>query len=155
MTQITTCQHCQTLQHDCYGLAAKACGQCQHDKKTCQDIVVEGELPHVLLGRPCTDVIVVYPGLVAPCQAHQTVAPVNHPTQSKQVATKGKAASRPMTCPQACKVTRVTSPMPEVIEVLALTPPVAGLSQMGPPALFEGPIVLGEEGVARHGCNVR
>ena len=128
MTWITTCQHCQTLRHNFYGLAAKACGQCQRDKKTCQDVVVQGELPHVLLGCPCTDVMIVDPGPVAPCGACQTVAPVNHLTQSKQVATKGKAASCPMMCPQARKVTRVTSPMPGVIEVLALTPPVAGPS---------------------------
>ena len=47
------CQHCQTLRHQCYGLAEKFCSRFQQDKKTCQDMVVEGEslgsLPFVLL----------------------------------------------------------------------------------------------------------
>jgi len=47
------CQHCQTLRHQCYGLAEKVCGRCQWDKKMCQDMVIEGEslgsLPFVLL----------------------------------------------------------------------------------------------------------
>jgi len=37
------CQHFQMLHHKCYGLANKVCGQCQLHKKTCQDVVVEGE----------------------------------------------------------------------------------------------------------------
>ena len=37
------CQQCQALSHECYGLPNKVCGQCQRDKKTCQDVVVEGE----------------------------------------------------------------------------------------------------------------
>ena len=147
MMQILTCQHCQALRHHCYGLAAKACGQCQHDKKTCQDVVVKGEFPHVFLGHPFTDLTVIEPGPVAPCRARQMVAPVDPPTQSKWVATKGKAASRPMMCPRPCKVTQIASPTLEVVEVLGLTPPVAGLSQEGPHALFEGSIISGEEGV--------
>ena len=39
----TICKHCQTLGHEFYGLADKVSSQCQWDKKTCQDIVVEGE----------------------------------------------------------------------------------------------------------------
>jgi len=112
-------------------------------------MVVEGEWPHVFLGCPCTDSTVVEPGPVAPCRAFQMVAPVYLPTQSKQVATKGKAASHPMTHPQPRKVTRVTSPMPEGVKVLGPTPPVAGLSREGPPARFEGSIVSGEEGVGQ------
>jgi len=38
------CQHCQTLEHTCYGFAKKVCGQCQCDKKTFQDVVVMGTL---------------------------------------------------------------------------------------------------------------
>jgi len=40
--QVQICQCCQTLNHECYGLA-KVCGWCQWDKMTCQDVVVEGE----------------------------------------------------------------------------------------------------------------
>src|SRR5882724_6222741 len=49
MTWAPICQRCRTLRHECYGLAAKACGQCQCDKKPCQDLVVEGELSTGLL----------------------------------------------------------------------------------------------------------
>jgi len=52
MTWDLTCQHCRTLRHESYGLAAKACGQCQCDKKPCQDVVVEGKSTNSLLGRP-------------------------------------------------------------------------------------------------------
>src|SRR5882724_5139579 len=43
MTPVPTCKRCRTLQHGCYGLAGKACGQCQRNKKLCQDVVVKGE----------------------------------------------------------------------------------------------------------------
>ena len=39
------CQHCQALRNECYGLANKVCSHCQHNKKMCQDVVVEGESP--------------------------------------------------------------------------------------------------------------
>jgi len=39
--------------------------------------------------------------------------------------------------------------MPEVVGVVALTTPVTGPSQGDFPALFEEPIVLGEEGIRR------
>jgi len=40
---VPMCQHCQTLQHECYRLPDQVCSQCQRDKKTCQDAVVEGK----------------------------------------------------------------------------------------------------------------
>jgi len=43
MAWIPTCQCCQALRHDCYGLAAKACGQCQH--KDLSGRGCQGELP--------------------------------------------------------------------------------------------------------------
>ena len=60
---------------------------------------------------------------------------------------KGKALSHPMTCPRARKVTQIASPMPKVAETVDLTPPVTGPSREGCPALFEGPITSGAEGV--------
>ena len=44
MMRVLTCQRCRDLRHECYGIADWVCGQCQHDKKTCQDVVVKGEL---------------------------------------------------------------------------------------------------------------
>jgi len=93
--------------------------------------------------------MVVEPGPVASRWARQMVASVNPLTQPKRVSTKGKAASHPTMHPQPCKVTQIASPTLEVIEILGLTPPVAGPSQEGPPALFEGSVVSGEEGVGR------
>ena len=43
MTWVPTCQHCWDLHHKCYGLADRVRGWCQRDKKTCWDVVVEGE----------------------------------------------------------------------------------------------------------------
>jgi len=43
MMRVPTCQLCWDLRHECYGIADWVCGQCQCDKKTCQDVVVEGE----------------------------------------------------------------------------------------------------------------
>ena len=45
MEQFMRSQHCQTLRHECYSLANKVCGQCQCDKKTCHDVVIEGKFP--------------------------------------------------------------------------------------------------------------
>ena len=90
--------------------------------------------------------MIVDPVPVALHQAHQMVAPVDPPTQPKRVA-KGRAASHPMMHLQARKVTQIASPMPEVVGVLDLTPPVVGLSWKDCPALFEGPIMSGDEGV--------
>src|SRR5882724_5979280 len=46
------CQWCQTLSHECYGLSDKVCGQCQHDKKTYQDVIVKGKLCPLLVMFP-------------------------------------------------------------------------------------------------------
>jgi len=43
MERVPTCQRCQELHHECYGLPDRVCSHCQCDKKTCQDVVVEGE----------------------------------------------------------------------------------------------------------------
>ena len=61
--------------HECFGLANKVCGQCQHDKKMCQDILVEGEslcsVPDCLV----TDALVVDSMAVALHQACQKGGP--------------------------------------------------------------------------------
>ena len=76
------------------------------------------------------------------------MAPVDPPIQAKRVATKGKAATHPATRPQPRKVTRVASSTPDNTEGLVPALPVAGPSQEGPPALFEGPVVSSGEGVS-------
>src|SRR5882724_1634330 len=81
MTRAPICQRCRTLRHECYGLAVKAYGQCQRDKKPCQDLVVEGELSTGLLNCPLVDAMVVDSRPVAPRRARQTVAPVDPPIQ--------------------------------------------------------------------------
>src|SRR5882724_3907396 len=149
MTQAPICQCCRTLRHECYGLAVKACGQCQHDKKPCQDLVVEGESSTGLLNCPLVDTMVVDSRPVAPRRARQTVAPVDPPIQPQRVANKGKAVSRPTTRPRPRKVTRVASPTPDIVEVLVPMPSVAGPSRVGPPVLFEGLVVSSEDGVRR------
>src|SRR5882724_3180617 len=149
MMRAPICQCCRTLRHEYYGLAVKACGQCQRDKKPCQDLVVEGESSTGLLNCPLVDAMVVDPRPVAPCRARQTVAPVDPPIQPQHVATKGKAASHPTTRPQPRKVTRVASPTPDIVKGLVPTPSVAGPSRVGPPVLFEGPVISSEDGVRR------
>src|SRR5882724_8062660 len=90
--------------------------------------------------------LAVEPGPIAPCCVRQTVAPVVAPTPLKRTA-KGKAVLCPTMHPWARKVTRIASPTPEVAETVDLTPPIAGPSREGFPALFEGPIESGDEGV--------
>ena len=64
-------------------------------------------------------------------------------TQPKRVAARGRGVSHLMTYPQAHKFTWVLIPLPEV--PLA-TPPVAGLSWITQPLLFEEPALsCGEE----------
>src|SRR5882724_9642110 len=53
MTRAPTCQRCQSLRHECYGLPDWVCGRCQCDKKTCQDVVVEGKATSHSTTRPC------------------------------------------------------------------------------------------------------
>jgi len=119
-----TCQHCRDLCHKCYGIADRVCGQCQCNKKTCQGVMVR--VSHsASLSCYYADTTTVDSGPVAPCWIQQTVAPVRPPTQSKRVATKGKAASHPVMQPWARKVTQIASPTPEIV---APTTPVAGLS---------------------------
>ena len=69
-----------------------------------------------------------------------TVAPVKPPTQSKKVASKGKAIHRPTTQPHVHKVTRITSPTPEVARVEVPSPPIAGPSWAIHVPLFEEPV---------------
>src|SRR5882724_3421083 len=67
----------------------------------------------------------------------RTVAPVKPPTQSRKVASKGKAVSRPMTRLHVRKVTRIATPMLEVTDVATPLPPVAGPSRASRAPLFE------------------
>jgi len=62
-------------------------------------------------------------------QVRLNLAPIKPPTQLKRAASKGKAVSHPMMQPRARKVTRLTSPTPEVAEVEVLPSPIAGPSQ--------------------------
>src|SRR5882724_10398101 len=144
MTRVPTCQHCQDLRHKCYGIANRVCGRCQCKKKTFQDVVVKGESFCFPLCGYHADMMAVDSVLVAPRRVHPTVAPVKTLTQSKRVATRGKASPCPMTRPWAHKVTRIASPMPEAV---ALTTPVMGPSRPDHPTLFVDPIVLGDEGI--------
>ena len=141
------------LGHKCYRLADKVCGRCQCNKKTCQDILVEGELPCLVPDCFLADALVVDLVAVSLHRDCPMVAPAKPPTQPKWVAAKGKgkAVLHPMIRPHACKVTRVTSPMLEVVKVVALTP-VTGPSREDLPALFEAPVVLGGEGIGRGCC---
>src|SRR5882724_2322706 len=90
------------------------------------------------------DAMTVDSGPVAPHWGRQPVAPVRPPTQSKQVATKGKATSRPVMQPRARKVTRITSPTSEVV---APTTPVVGPSRPEKVTLFADPVMSGNEGI--------
>ena len=96
MAGIPTCKWCQTLRHKCYGLDDKVCGQCQCDKKTCQDVMFEGESFSPFLDCPCADTMVVDSVPAAHHRVCLMVAPVKPLTQLKRVAAKGKAVS----CPQ-------------------------------------------------------
>src|SRR5882724_4554066 len=73
----------------------------------------------------------------AACRGVRTVAPVKPPTQSRKVASKGKAVSHPTTRPHAHKVTRIVTPMPEVTDVAAPLPPVTGPSRASCAPIFE------------------
>jgi len=70
------------------------------------------------------------------CQVRLNVAPVKPPTQPKRAASKGNAVSHPTTRPRVHKVTRLTSPTPEVAEGEVLPSPIAGPSRAGHPPLF-------------------
>src|SRR5882724_6662427 len=99
MTHVPTCQQCQALRHECYGLPDWVCGRCQRDKKTCQDVVVVGKSPSHFLGYLWADTVVVDSFPAARRWVRLNVAPVKPPTQLKRVASKGKATSRPTTRP--------------------------------------------------------
>jgi len=87
----------------------------------------------------CVDMKVVDP-VPAGCRCVRlTMAPAKPLTQLKRVASKGKAVTRPTTQPRTCKVTRIASPMPEVIEVGVPPPPIAGPSQVSRAPLLEEP----------------
>src|SRR5882724_365019 len=79
----------------------------------------------------------------------RTVAPVKRPTQSRKVAPKGKAVPRPTTRPRARKFTRIATPTPEVTDVAAPLPPIAGPSRASHAPLFEEAAGLGDEQVGR------
>jgi len=99
MTWDPICQHFQMLGPQCYGLANKVCGRCQHDKKMCQDVLVEGESPCPVPDCFLADASVVDPVPISPFRDHPMVAPAKLLTQAKWVATKGKgkAISHPTT----------------------------------------------------------
>src|SRR5882724_6787053 len=81
--------------------------------------------------------MVVVDSVPAAHRGVRTVAPFKPPTQSRKVAPKGKVVSCPMTQPHACKVTRIATPMPEVTDVAAPLPPIAGPSCVSHAPIFE------------------
>ena len=143
------CQHCQTLQHECYSLTDTVCGQCQWDKKTCQDVIVKGEPFSLDINFPSTETVVVDPVPAAHCWVHLTVAPTKSATQPKKVTAKGKAVSQMVTQPQASKIMQVTSPSPGVAEVTGPTPPVTWPSWTTCPPLFKEPAMSGAEDIGK------
>ena len=82
-------------------------------------------------------------------QVHSTVAPVEPPTQSRKVVSKGKAVSRPTMRPRAHKVTRIATPTPEVTNVATPLPPIAGPSWASHAPLFEAADRSGDEQVGK------
>src|SRR5882724_3927565 len=80
---------------------------------------------------------------------HLTVAPVKPPTQSRKVASKGKAV--PCLTMRLCvfKVTQIVTPMPEVAKVGVPPPPIAGPSQMSHASLFEEAFGSGDKDVSK------
>ena len=98
---------------------------------------------------PCVDMKVVDLVPAGHRRIHLTMAPAKPPTQSKRVASKGKAVTRPTTQPHVHKVTQIASPMPEVIEVGVPPPPIAGPSQASHTPLFKDPIRLGDDDVRK------
>src|SRR5882724_5119928 len=79
----------------------------------------------------------------------RTMAPVKPPTQSRKVTPKGKAVSHPMMRPCARKVTQIMTPMPEVTDVAAPLPPIAGPSWVSCAPLFEVADGSGDEQVGK------
>ena len=103
MKWVLTCQHCQTLQHKCYGLADRSVVGANMTRRLVKMLWLRVSHSAFLLCCAHADMTAVDSGPVAPHQVLQTVAPVKPPTQLKQVATKGKAASCPAMQPQAHK----------------------------------------------------
>src|SRR5882724_1508242 len=77
----------------------------------------------------------------------QTVAPVKCPTQSRKVVPKGKAVPHPTARPCAHKFTRIVTLTPEVTDVVAPLPPIAGPSRASRAPLFEEAAGSGDEQV--------
>jgi len=73
------------------------------------------------------------------------------PTKPKKVAAKGKEVTCPVTQLQACKVTHVTSPLPEVA---VPAPLVASPSRVTCPPLFEKTTLSGEKDIGSRGKGV-
>ena len=141
---VPRCQRCQALNHECYGLSDKVCGRCQRDKKTCQDVIVEGKLPIACVWEWETKPLVVDP---VPATQHRIVPMVVPPVPVtmlvKKVTVKGKAPVRRTTCPCPRKVTRVQSPSPVVVEAPRPDLGVSGPSAVPWPPLFEESILSG------------
>ena len=93
----------------------------------CQDILVELKSFCLVCSGSSADTLVVE---LVPVACHQAKLAI----QLKRVTVRGHGASCLMTHPCACKVTQITSPLPEVLTVI---PPVAGPSQTIARPLFE------------------
>ena len=62
---------------------------------------------------------------------------------------KGNAVPHPTMQPCMRKVTRISSPMPEVAEIEALPPPITVPSQVVHAPLFEEPVGMGDDHVGK------
>ena len=94
--------------------------------------------------------MVVVDSVPAACrQVRLNVAPVKPLTQPKRAASKGKAVSHPTMRPHAHKVTRLTSPTPEVTGVEVLPSPIAGPSRVGHSPLFVDSVRSGDDHIGK------
>jgi len=90
MMWVLTCQCCRDLHHECYGLADRSAVSAIANKKTCQDVVVEGELLQLALVLSSTDMMVVVSALVALWSASSTVAPVKPQLRQSGLPRRGR-----------------------------------------------------------------
>ena len=91
-----------------------------------------------------TDVGSADPSPMSYCHVHLMVSSTKPLTPSGPIMPKGKDSMQPMTCPWACKVTCINSPLPEDNPK---EPPVTGPSGAVQLPLFEETPVPGDGGV--------
>jgi len=142
------CQLCHTLSHEFYGLSDKVCDLFKCDKKTYQNVIVEGKLHPLFV----TFLDLNDNGRSTSCCLSSGTPHIGSDQACDQAKEgRSQAEGSLLSSDLTLGVQGLASPSPPVAKVTVPVPPITVPSQATCPPLFKEPVVSGDEDVRNGG----